>query len=336
MKKRSDSVASSSAVSHSSNISRISNGAVRRTPSRSNQQQQNSQNSQNRKRGESADATPPRENQLLSAKVCIEDLKGVFESYASYGDDGRYDRIDLPRFVYLCRSCDLMDKLFRLRDAEAIFYSVVYQVNRRLASSSTPSSSSSRVAVRQSSDSHNQKMHSPTTTTSSSSSSSSPGLFYHQFRMKVIPEIAAKKQMSILELVKQIVRWGGPRQDKNSRQLAKGIISVGGGKNGLAQEEEEGRTLKSGNSSRAHSPAAAPVNNAATTNGRHSNNNYNNNSSRASSSSAARSKTPTSRRSSSVGVSNNNNNNLTADTRFEDVPDMTPKTYRHNDNDDYE
>ena len=94
-------------------------------------------------------ATPPREKQLLSAKVCIEDLKPVFVAYSAYGDSGNHDQIDLPRFLFMCRSCDLLDKLFRIRDAEAIFNSVYYnQMNRMMRSGRSASSSSSFFASR--------------------------------------------------------------------------------------------------------------------------------------------------------------------------------------------
>lgn len=263
---------------------------------------------------DNGDATPPRERQLLAAKVCIEDLKPVFAAFSSYGDDGQVDQIDLARFLFLCRSCDLMDKLFRLRDAEAIFGSVAYREGGR-------------------------------SNNASNKTAKTPVLFYHQFRMKVIPEIASKKQMSILELVKQIVRWGGPRFDKQSLKLAKGI-PVGNNNNNNAAISNNNSNQSPSNNHTTRPPSSSPMrrrsasvnsNNHGTSGGgggggraqsphpNHllNNNNSNNNSShqfQPQNTARASSKTPTPRISSRANSTSNTSHDLVSISHFEEVP----------------
>lgn len=92
--------------------------------------------------------------------ICIQDLRAVFNKYAGYGASGNSEEgIDSTRFAKLCKECNLIDKVFTVREADVLFQSCKLSSNDRR-------------------------------------------MPYHQFRMRLIPELAGKKRVTINDIVR--------------------------------------------------------------------------------------------------------------------------------------
>jgi hypothetical protein len=98
--------------------------------------------------------------------ICVEDMKDVFTRYAAFAN-GDHKEIDSSRFAKMIKECDLIDKLFTLREADVLF-------------------------------------------TKCKKSAADRRIPYHVFRMKLVPEMAAKKHCSIADIVKLVNHHGGP------------------------------------------------------------------------------------------------------------------------------
>jgi hypothetical protein len=140
--------------------------------------------------------------------LCMDDCKREFQQWCLYGNGTTDKAINFGRYMRWLKSCGLLDRHFLPRDAEVAFRSAMAQGSpaRRSTSSADTNGRCPSVA-------------SAVSYATSFGGGDSQRMPYHVFRMKLLPEMAAKLRTTSQELVKKFQYCGGPKESSPKKRV---------------------------------------------------------------------------------------------------------------------